>query len=41
MIELMEKINRWRKDNIESHRSALNTLVGASPVGGKVFTVVA
>ena len=41
MIELMEKINRGRKDNIESRRSALNTLVGAFPVGGKVFAVVA
>lgn len=41
MIELMEKINRGRKDNLESHRSALNTLVGAFPVGGKVFAVVA
>lgn len=29
MIELMEKINRGRKDNLESRRSALNTLVGA------------
>ncbi len=35
MIELMEKINRGRKDNIESRRSALNTLVGAVLVGGK------
>lgn len=41
MIELMEKINRGRKDNVESRRSALNTLVGAFPVGGKVFAVVA
>ena len=41
MIELMEKINRERKDNLESRRSALNTLVGAFPVGGKVFAVVA
>lgn len=41
MIELMEKINRGRKDNLESRRSALNTLVGAFPVGGKVFAVVA
>lgn len=41
MIELMEKINRGHKDNIESRRSALNTLVGAFPVGGKVFAVVA
>ena len=41
MIELMEKINRGRKDNIESRRSALNILVGAFPVGGKVFAVVA
>ena len=41
MIELMEKINRGCKDNIESRRSALNTLVGAFPVGGKVFAVVA
>lgn len=40
MIELMEKINRGRKDNLESRRSALNTLVGAFPVGGKVFAVV-
>jgi len=41
MIELMEKLNRGRKDNIESRRSALNTLVGAIPVGGKVFAIVA
>lgn len=41
MIELMEKLNRGRKDNLESRRSALNTLVGAFPVGGKVFAVVA
>ena len=41
MIELMEKINRERKDNLESRRSALNTLVGAFPVGGKIFAVVA
>lgn len=41
MIELMEKINRGRKDNLESRRSALNTLVGSFPVGGKVFAVVA
>lgn len=41
MIELMEKINRGRKDNLESRRSALNTLVGAFPVGGKMFAVVA
>lgn len=41
MIELMEKINRGRKDNLENRRSALNTLVGAFPVGGKVFAVVA
>lgn len=41
MIELMEKINKGRKDNLESRRSALNTLVGAFPVGGKVFAVVA
>ena len=41
MIDLMEKINRGRKDNLESRRSALNTLVGAFPVGGKVFAVVA
>lgn len=41
MIDLMEKINRGRKDNIENRRSALNTLVGAFPVGGKVFAVVA
>lgn len=41
MIELMEKINRGRKDNLESRRSVLNTLVGAFPVGGKVFAVVA
>lgn len=41
MIELMEKINRGRTDNMESRRSALNTLVGAFPVGGKVFAVVA
>lgn len=40
MIELMEKINRGHKDNLESRRSALNTLVGAFPVGGKVFAVV-
>lgn len=40
MIELMEKINRGRKDNLESRRSALNTLVGAFPVGGKIFAVV-
>lgn len=40
MIELMEKLNRGRKDNLESRRSALNTLVGAFPVGGKVFAVV-
>lgn len=41
MIELMEKINRGHKDNLESRRSALNTLVGAFPVGGKVFSTVA
>ena len=29
MIELMEKLNKGRKDNIESRRSALNTPVGA------------
>lgn len=40
MIELMEKINKGRKDNLESRRSALNTLVGAFPVGGKIFAVV-
>lgn len=40
MIELMEKINKGRKDSLESRRSALNTLVGAFPVGGKVFAVV-
>ena len=28
-IELMEKLNKGRKDNIESRRSALNTPVGA------------
>lgn len=41
MIGLMEKINKGRKDNLESRRSALNTLVGAFPVGGKIFAVVA
>lgn len=41
MIERMEKINKGRKDNLESRRSALNTLVGAFPVGGKIFAVVA
>ena len=41
MIELMEKINKGRKDNVESRRRALNMLVGAFPVGGKVFAVVA
>lgn len=41
MIELMEKINKGNKDNLESRRSALNTLVGALPVGGKIFAVVA
>jgi len=41
MIELMEKLNSGHKDNLESRRSALNTLVGAFPVGGKVFAVVA
>lgn len=41
MIGLMEKINRGRKDNLESRRSALNTLVSAIPVGGKVFAMVA
>lgn len=41
MIETMEKMNRGRKDNLESRRSALNTLVGAFPVGGKVFATVA
>ena len=41
MIEAMEKMNKGRKDNLESRRSALNTLVGAFPVGGKVFAVVA
>lgn len=40
MIEFMEKINKGRKDNLESRRSALNTLVGAIPVGGKVFAIV-
>lgn len=40
MIELMEKINRGHKENLESRRSALNTLIGAFPVGGKVFAVV-
>lgn len=40
MIEKMERINRERKDNLESRRSALNTLVGAFPVGGKVFATV-
>ncbi len=40
MIESMEKINKGRKDNIENRRSALNTLVGAIPVGGKVFAIV-
>lgn len=40
MIELMEKINRGHKDNLESRRSALNTLVSAFPVGGKVFATV-
>lgn len=40
MIELMEKINRGHKDNLENRRSALNTLVGAFPVGGKIFAVV-
>ena len=41
MIALMEKINRKHKDNTESRRSALNTLVSAFPVGGKVFATVA
>ena len=40
MIKLMEKINKDRKDNIGSRRNALNTLVGAFPVGDKVFTTV-
>lgn len=40
MIEEMEKLNKGRKDNLESRRSALNTLVSAFPVGGKVFAVV-
>ncbi len=40
MIESMEKINKGRKDNLESRKSALNTLVGAIPVGGKVFAIV-
>lgn len=40
MIELMEKINKGRKDNLESRRSALNTLVEAFPVSGKIFAVV-
>ncbi len=41
MIETMEKMNKGHKDNLESRRSALNTLVGAFPVGGKVFATVA
>ena len=41
MIELMEKINRGRKDTVEIRRNALNTLVGAFPVRGKVFATVA
>lgn len=41
MIELIEKINRGRRDNLESRRGALNTFVGAFSVGGKVFAVVA
>lgn len=40
MIELMEKINRGHKDNLESRRNALNILIGAIPVGGKVFVIV-
>lgn len=32
MIELMERMNKGLKDNLESRRSALNTLVGAFPV---------
>lgn len=40
MIEIMERINRGHKDNLESRRRALNTLVGAFPVGGKVFSTV-
>lgn len=40
MIELMEKINRRRKDNLESRRRALNILVSAIPVGGKVFAII-
>ena len=40
MIELMENINRGRKDNLESRRRALNILVSAIPVGGKVFAII-
>jgi len=40
MIELMEKINRGRNDNLESRRRALNILVSAIPVGGKVFAII-
>lgn len=40
MIELMEKLNRGRKDNLESRKRALNTLIGAIPVGGKVFAMI-
>lgn len=40
MIELMEKINRGHKDNLESRKMALNILVSAIPVGGKVFAII-
>lgn len=40
MIELMEKLNRGCKDNLESRRRALNILVGAIPIGDKVFAII-
>lgn len=40
MIEKMRKINAKHKDNMESRKNALKTLMGGIPVGNKVFVLV-
>lgn len=39
-IEKMRLINSKHDDNVESRKNALNTIINAIPVGGKIFAIV-
>ena len=39
-IERMEEINKKHYDNIENRKNALNILIGAIPVGDKIFAII-